>query len=72
MVYRGYETLFWYAHMLKRYGTIFNKQYSDNETAPFTKFNVKPVWDAKGYPDYHENRNFTIYSPNATQSPKVE
>ena len=60
-VYRGYETMFWYANMLKRYGTIFNKQYSDNETAPFTHFAVKPQWDDKtGNVLYFENRHLYV------------
>ncbi len=61
MVYRGYEAMYWYANMLKRYGTIFNKQYSDNETAPFTHFTVKPQWDDKtGNVIYFENRQLYL------------
>ena len=59
-VFMGYETLFWYANMLQRYGTIFNKQYSDNETAPFTKFEVRPQWDAMGNVIYQENKHVTL------------
>jgi hypothetical protein len=61
-VYRGYETLYWYANLLKRYGTIFNKQYADNETAPFTSFEVKPHWDAAGNASYHENQHIYFRS----------
>ncbi len=60
MVYRGYETMFWYANLLKRYGTIFNKQYADYETAPFTKFDIKPQWDQTGNVIYHENRHIVL------------
>lgn len=59
-VYKGYEVLFWYANLLKRYGTIFNKQYADNETAPFTRFEIKPKWDAAGNVSCHENRYLLI------------
>ncbi|MGC4053713.1 MAG: ABC transporter substrate-binding protein [Paludibaculum sp.] len=45
LVYRGYETMFWYAGLLKKYGTVFNERYNDNAGAPFTKFEVKPRWD---------------------------
>ena len=57
MVYRGYEAMFWYANMLMRHGTIFNKQYDDNETAPFTRFEMKPQWDKAGNVLYLENRH---------------
>ncbi len=62
LVFRGYEAMFWYANLLKRYGTIFNKQYADSETAPFTRFDVKPQWDEAGNVMYHENRH--IYLKN--------
>lgn len=55
-VYRGYEVTFWYVNMLKRHGTIFNKQYDDVATSPFTKFDIRPQWDEKGNVLYHENR----------------
>ena len=56
MVYRGYEVMFWYANLLSRYGNVFNKQYMDDETAPVTKFLVKPQWDKYGNVLYMENR----------------
>ncbi len=64
MVYRGYEAMFWYANLLQRHGTIFNKQYSDNEIAPFTRYEIKPHWDADGNVLYMENTHsgFTKYS----------
>jgi hypothetical protein len=55
LVYRGYETLFWYANLLKQYGTIFNDKYPDNTSAPFTKFEVKPQVDKDGKIRYDEN-----------------
>lgn len=55
MVYRGYETMFWYANLLKQYGTIFNEHYADNAFAPFTNFEVKPQWDKDGNLLYNEN-----------------
>ena len=61
MVYRGYETLFWYANLLMRHGTIFNKQYDDNEPAPFTKFEMKPQWDKAGKVLYLENRHLFVH-----------
>jgi hypothetical protein len=62
MSYRGYETLFWYANLLKKYGTIFNTDYKDDSGAPFTKFQVKPRWDGNGSLLYNENRHVYLSS----------
>jgi len=59
IVYRGYETMFWYANLLKYYGTFFNTKYSDNTTAPFTKFEIKPSWDKND--DLMFNENTRLY-----------
>jgi len=56
-VYRGYETMFWYANLLKRYGTIFNVRYEDNTTAPFTSFEMKPLLDRNGEIMFYENKH---------------
>ncbi len=56
-VCRGFESLYWHANLLKRYGTIYNTHYLDIETAPFTKFEITPIWDTKyGNVDYFENK----------------
>jgi len=55
LVYRGFETTYWYAYMLNQYGTIFNKKLSDNSAAPFTKFDVQPKWDKDYNLLYNEN-----------------
>jgi hypothetical protein len=56
-VYRGYEAMFWYAHLLKSYGTIFNIKYEDNVHAPFTSFDMKARMDKKGNVNFYENRH---------------
>ena len=57
-VYRGYETMFWYATLLRKYGTHFAEKYNDNTiAAPFTQFDIKPVTDKKGHILYYENRH---------------
>jgi ABC-type branched-subunit amino acid transport system substrate-binding protein len=61
MVYRGYETMFWYASMLKKYGTIFNENMDDNKTAPFTKFEIKRQWDSDNNLYYNENMHIYLY-----------
>ena len=59
-VYRGYETMFWYANLLKNYGTIFNVKYEDNTAAPFTSFEMKPVLDKSGRILYYENKHLFL------------
>lgn len=61
MVYRGYETMFWYAYLVKKYGTIFNHQLWDNGGAPFTRYEVKPVKGADEKLQYYENKNLYLY-----------
>jgi len=59
-VYYAYETMMWYASLLKQYGTMFNTNYSDNSAAPFTKFEIKQLRDADGYILYNENRHLLL------------
>ncbi len=59
-VYYAYETMMWYASLLKQYGTMFNTNYSDNSAAPFTKFEIKQLRDADGYILYNENRHILL------------
>lgn len=61
MVYRGYETMFWYAYLVKKYGTIFNHQLWDNGGAPFTRYEVKPVKGPDEKLKYYENKNLYLY-----------
>lgn len=61
MVFRGYETLYWYAYLLQHYGTVYNPRQADNKTAPFTKFNVKVQWDAQQNILYNENEHLFLY-----------
>ncbi len=56
MVFRGYETIVWYAYLLKEYGTIFNEHLEDVSRAPFTTYKVKPTLNDKNVIDYYENR----------------
>ncbi len=61
MVYRGYETMFWYAYLLKKYGNIFNHQLWDNGGAPFTRYDVKPVKGKDEKLQYYENKHLYLY-----------
>lgn len=61
MVFRGYETVFWYVTLLNKYGTIFNTKNSDNTGALFTKFNVKQQWTPKDELRYNANEHTYHY-----------
>ncbi|MBS1773899.1 MAG: hypothetical protein JST82_13650 [Bacteroidetes bacterium] len=61
MVFRGYETMYWYAYLLEKYGTIFNKNFSDNAAAPFTKFDIKVKRDKDDNLYYQENKHIYLY-----------
>jgi hypothetical protein len=61
LVYRGYETMYWYSSLLKRYGTIFNLSYSDNSAAPFTKYDIRLPKDKEGNALFHENTHIYLY-----------
>lgn len=61
MVFRGYETLYWYAYLLKRYGTIFNPYVIDNGMAPFTRYKIKMTFDTDDKPLYNENKHLYLF-----------
>lgn len=60
-VYRGYEIFNWYAYLLMKYGTIFNTHMSDNNAAPFTRYEVKLQWDNEKNLLYNENQHLYMY-----------
>ncbi len=60
-VYRGYETMFWYSYLLKKYGTVFNEKLNDNAISPFTRFEIKPQWDSNDNLLYNENKHIYLY-----------
>jgi hypothetical protein len=61
MVYRGYETLFWYAYLLNKYGTIFNTKIADNASANYTRFDIRPRFDKDFNLLYNENTHFYLF-----------
>ena len=61
MAYRGFETLYWYAYLLERYGTVFNNHFADNGAAPFTRFDMQPVLNKDGATQYYENAHVYLY-----------
>jgi hypothetical protein len=56
MVYRGYESLYWLAHLLDQYGTIFNESLKDVSAAPFTRYEIKPAYSKDDDFLYLENK----------------
>ncbi len=61
LVYRGYETMYWYTSLLKSYGTIFNLNYADIAGAPFTRYDIKLKKDKEGNVLYNENNHIYLY-----------
>jgi hypothetical protein len=61
MAFRGYETLYWYAYMLNRYGTIFNDHLKDSGTAPFTRFDIELLKNKDGKELYYGNTHVYFY-----------
>lgn len=61
MVYRGYETLSWYAYLLEKYGTIFNAKIADNAAAYYTRFDIRPRFDNDFNLLYYENTHFYLF-----------
>ena len=60
MSLRGYETIMWYAYLLKRYGNIFNERMNDNNFT-FSKYEIVPQWTEGNDLMYNENTHFFIY-----------
>lgn len=60
MVYRGYETLYWTASLLNRYGPVFNKHLSDVSAAQFTRYDIKYSWSKENDFQYLENNKLYI------------
>lgn len=60
MALRGYESLLWYAYLLKRYGTVFNEKIKDNSNS-FTRYQISPQWTENNDLMYHENIRYYIF-----------
>ena len=60
MVYRGYESVYWFGKLLQRYGTIFNNNLKDASDAPFTHYEIKPSYNRDNDFLYLENNKLYI------------
>lgn len=61
LVFRGYETIHWYANLLSVYGTIFNEKQKDNGAALFTRFDIEPKEDEERNFRYYENKHLYVF-----------
>ncbi len=61
MAFRGYETLYWYAYLLNRYGTIFNDHLGDAGAAPFTRFDMELLRNKDNKELYYGNKHVYFY-----------
>jgi hypothetical protein len=61
LVYRGFETLYWFTDLLYKYGTIFNEHVRDNSAAMFTQYDLQPKWDNDNNFYYTENRHLYFF-----------
>ncbi len=60
MVYRGYETLYWTASLLHKYGPVFNQHLSDVSAAQFTRYDIEYSWSKENDFQYLENSKLYI------------
>ena len=60
MVYRGYESVYWFSNLLQKHGTIFNKDLKDVSSAPFTRYEIKPSYSKDNDFLYLENNKLYI------------
>jgi len=61
LVYRGFETVYWFTDLLYKYGTIFNEHTRDNSAAMFTQYDLQPKWDSENNFYYTENRHLYFF-----------
>ena len=61
MVFRGYETTYWFSYLLSKYGTVFNTKFKDDAAAPFTRFDIRQQKNDDGKIMYLENEHIYLY-----------
>ena len=55
IVYKGFESLYYFANLMKKYGVPFNEHISDNSNSFITPYKIMPVKD-KGIHQFNENK----------------
>jgi hypothetical protein len=55
IVYKGFESLYYFANLMKKYGVPFNEHISDNSNSFITPYKIIPVKD-KGIQQFNENK----------------
>jgi hypothetical protein len=58
--FRGYELMFWMCHLLEQYGAVFNQHFDDISNTLFTRYDIRPEWDAQNELLYFENKKLHI------------
>ena len=61
MVLRGYESLYWMAHLLNRYGPVFNTEMERIGERSFTNYDIQASWSDQNDFLYFENRQLYIF-----------
>lgn len=56
MTFRGFETLYYYARLLRDYGNRFNGHTTDKGIGIYTPFQIKLEYGKEGKPLYNENQ----------------
>ena len=55
VVYKGFESLYYFANLMKKYGVPFNERLSDNSNSFITPYKIMPVKE-KGILQFNENK----------------
>ncbi|TXH60750.1 MAG: hypothetical protein E6Q89_00365 [Bacteroidia bacterium] len=55
IVYKGFESLYYFAHLLKRFGNPFNERIGDNSNSFITPYKIVPIKE-KGKIKFFENK----------------
>lgn len=61
LVYKGFESLYFFANMLHSYGSPFNKRISDNQYSFLTPYKIMPIKEATRF-KYYENKYLYMLS----------
>jgi len=60
MVFRGYETLFWYGRLLQLYGNRFNEHMAERGMGIYTPFTIRLQYTPDHAPRYNENQHLYL------------
>lgn len=61
LVYKGFESIYFFAHMMNRYGVPFNEHITDNRYSFLTPYKIMPVKKASKF-KFYENKYLYMIS----------